>query len=112
MKSFSDDWSAHAALGIVLAHLGQKTRAIEEGKKSVELMPLEKDALDAGPTAIYSLAQISAVAGETDASIDKLEQVLSIPNFYTTYFIQKDPEFVSLRTLPRFQKLMEKYKVE
>jgi non-specific serine/threonine protein kinase len=110
VKAFPNEWTAHSALGTILAHLGQKARAIEEGRKSAELMPVEKDALESGPSAIYSLAQIYAVAGESDAAIDKLEQVLSIPNMYTTYFILLDPDFASLKASPRFQKLMEQYR--
>ncbi len=101
---------AHMNLGIILAHLGQKARAIEEGEKGVRLMPLEKDALDEGPNALYELAQIYALTGESDAAIDKLEQILSIPNMYSVYFVQSDQELASLATLPRFQKLLEKYK--
>ncbi len=107
---YPNDWTALSALGTVLAHLGQKARAIEEGKKAVELMPVKKDALEGGSDAIYTLAQIYAVVGESDAAMDKLDQVLSIPSIYTSYFIQIDPELASLRTLPRFQKLVEKYK--
>ena len=65
-------------------------------------MPVERDALEGGPDAIYTLAEIYAVVGESDAAMDRLEQVLSIPSTYTSYFIQADPELASLRTLPRF----------
>jgi TolB-like protein/Flp pilus assembly protein TadD/predicted Ser/Thr protein kinase len=112
VKIYPGEWTVHAALGSILAHLGQKARAIEEGRKCVDLMPLEKDAMDGGPNALYSIAQIYAVTGETDAAIDRLAQVLTIPSIYTTYFVQHDPEFASLGSSPRFQKLMEKYKVE
>ena len=109
---YPNDWTAHSALGSVLAHLGQKAKAIEEGKKAVELMPLERDALEGGPDAIYTLAEIYAVVGESDAAMDNIEQVLSIPSIYSPYFVQEDPELSSLRTLPRFQKLVEKFKVQ
>jgi tetratricopeptide (TPR) repeat protein len=112
LKQNPDDWAMHSNLGQILAHLGQKERAIAEGKKAVELMPLEKDALDAGPGALYGLAEIYAVAGEPDASMDVLEQLLGLPNIYTTYFIQIDPELEQLKRLPRFTRLIEKYKIE
>jgi serine/threonine protein kinase/Tfp pilus assembly protein PilF len=110
VKVFPGEWSAHSALGSILAHLGLKERAIEEGKKSVELMPLEKDAMEAGPSALFALAQIYAIVGESDASIDKLEQVLSIPSLFTIYYVQLDPDLASLKTSPRFEKLLVKYK--
>ena len=53
-----------------------------------------------------------SLVGEPDQSIDRLEQLLGIPCMYTPYFSQVDPELISLRALPRFQKLMEKYKTE
>ena len=109
LRGNPNEYKPHMALGIALAHLHQTSRAIEEGKKGVELMPLEKDAIDAGPDALYGLAQIYALSGEADASIDKLEQILSIPNIYSVYFIRADLELVSLRALPRYQKLIDKY---
>ncbi len=112
VKSHPNDFNGHLSLGYALAHLDQKARAIEEGKKAVELMPLEKDALQEGPDVIYGLAQIYAAVGESDAAIDNLEKVLSIPSYYTVYFIQADPEFASLKDLPRYQKLLEKYKIQ
>lgn len=112
VKSDPKYYNGHLSLGYALAHLGQKTRAIEEGEKAVELMPLERDAIQAGPDAIYGLAQIYALVGESDAAMDKLEQILSIPNIYSPYFVQSDPSLASLRSVPRFQKLLEKYKVQ
>ncbi len=107
-----NDWNAHTALGNALAHLGQKARAIEEGKKAMALMPMERDAIEGGPDAIYSLAQIYALVGEYDAAFDKLDQVLSIPSTYSVNFIRFDLDLESLRTLPRYQELLEKYKVQ
>ncbi len=66
--------------------------------------------LEGGPDALYALAQIYALTGEPDASMDKLEQILGIPNVYTAYFCQYDTELASLASVPRFQKLLEKYK--
>lgn len=106
------EWNTRSSLGIILAHLGQKTRAIEEGKKAVELMPMERDALEGGPDAIYSLAQIYALTGEYDAALDKLEMLLSIPCTYSVNFIRFDTDLESLRSLPRFQQLLDKYKIE
>jgi len=107
-----NDWNAHTALGNILAHLGQKPRAIEEGKKAMELMPMERDAIEGGPDAIYSLAQIYALVGEYDAAFDKLDQVLSIPSTYSVNIIRFDTDLASLRTLPRYQELLEKFKVQ
>jgi tetratricopeptide (TPR) repeat protein len=112
LKKNPDDWATHSNLGQILAHLGQKERAIAEGKKAVELMPLEKDAMDAGPGSLYGLAEIYALTGEPDKSIDELEHILGMPNIYTTYFMQVDPELDQLKGLPRFTRLMDKYKLE
>ncbi|HUL43717.1 MAG TPA: protein kinase [Bacteroidota bacterium] len=110
VKTYPTDWSTHSGLGMALAHLGESARAIEEGRKAVELMPLEKDALNGGPDAIYALAQIYAVVGENNLAIDKLEQILNIPDIYSVSYIQFDPDLATLRNQPRFQSLMEKFK--
>ena len=112
VKLHPDDYESHLNLGNILANLGRKEEAIEEGKKAVQLMPLEKDALQAGPDAIFNLAEIDALVGEYDAAVDNLERLLSVPSYYSVHFIQLDPELASLRSWPRYQKLLEKYKDE
>src|SRR5215831_14620596 len=99
----------HGQLGLILAALGQKQEAINEGKRAVELLPESEDAFD-GPQATESLALIYAWTGEFDEAFRLLDHLLVIPNFNLTAPILKlDPSWDPLRSDPRFQALIDKH---
>src|SRR5262249_1829198 len=96
-------------LGLILAALGQKEDAINEGKRAVELLPESEDAFD-GPQATESLALIYAWTGEFDEAFRLLDHLLAIPTFSLTIQLLKlDTSWDPLREDPRFQGLIDKY---
>ena len=103
----------HAFLGLVCAFLGEKNRAISEGKRAVELRPESVDALD-GPLVNAVLAMIYVRTGENDLAIPLLEHLLKIsgPVDAADYSITVNDlkyrwEWDPIRKDPRFQKLVE-----
>ena len=96
----------HSALGIAYAGLGRKEDALQEGKLSIELLPVSKDAMR-GPYRIEDLALIYVMIGEYDEAIDRLEDLLSIPGTLSIFLLQLDPAWDPLRNHPRFKKLIE-----
>jgi serine/threonine-protein kinase len=102
------DPGRHAQLGAVLAGLGQKEDAINEGKKAVELLPESEDAFD-GPKATAALAEIYAWVGEHDEAFRLLDHLLGVPNGLTIPMLKLDPAWDPLRKDSRFQALIEKY---
>jgi serine/threonine-protein kinase len=106
LQESPDDASRHAMLGQILAGLGQKEKAIAEGKRAVEILPESKDALD-GPQMTVWLAQIYAWTGEYDQALQLLDHSLSTPNGITAPILKLDPVWDPLRGDPRFQKLCE-----
>src|SRR6516225_3743010 len=103
-----DDPSRHAHLGAVLAGLGRKEDAINEGKKAVELLPESEDAFG-GPYATTALAEIYAWVGEYDEAFRLLDHLLTVPNGLTAPMLKLDPVWDPLRKDPRFQALIDKY---
>ncbi|TMP96933.1 MAG: tetratricopeptide repeat protein [Verrucomicrobia bacterium] len=97
----------HGQLGVVLAALGQKEEAINEGKRAVELLPESQDAFD-GPQGTASLAQIYAWTGEFDEAFRLLDHLLDIPNGLTVPMLKLEPMWDPLRKDPRFQALIDK----
>jgi TolB-like protein/Flp pilus assembly protein TadD len=102
----------HAFLGLTCALLGDKQRAISEGKRAVELRPESKDALD-GTIMNAVLAMIYARTGESGKAFDLLEHLMSIPGAVDTanYSITVNDlkyrwEWDPIRNDPRFQKLI------
>src|SRR6266700_1241002 len=102
------DPGRHVQLGAVLAGLGLKEDAINEGRKAVELVPESQDAFD-GPQATAALAEIYAWVGEHDEAFRLLDHLLSVPNGLTVPTLKLDPVWDPLRKDPRFQALIEKY---
>ena len=103
-----DDHRVHSSLGMVYAALGRKDDAIREGKLGVELFPVSKDAW-IGPVRVQDLALIYVMVGEYDAALDQIEYLLSIPCRFSVPYLRLDPRYDPLHTLPRYQKLVEKY---
>jgi hypothetical protein len=92
----------------VLAGLGRKEDAINEGKKAVELLPESEDAF-AGPQATAALAEIYAWVGERDEAFHLLDHLLTVANGLTVPTLKLDPAWDPLRNDPRFQALIDKY---
>ena len=101
-----DGSASRAQLGTLLARLGRKEDAINEGKKAVELLPESEDAVE-GPQATAALAEIYAWVGEHDEAIRLLDHLLTVPGGLTIPQLKLDPLWDPLRSDPRFQKLCE-----
>jgi tetratricopeptide (TPR) repeat protein len=94
-----------SALGIAYAGLGRKEDALREGQAGVRLMPPEKEAWK-GNWRVFQLARIEAMVGETDAAIDHLAHLLSIPVDLTAAELRIDPAWDPLRGDERFEALI------
>src|SRR6266513_2402875 len=108
VREAPQDSARHGQLGVVLAALGQKEQAINEGKRAVELLPESQDAFD-GPQGTASLAQIYAWTGEFDEAFRLLDHLLDVPNGLTVPMLKLEPIWDPLRKDPRFQALIDKY---
>ena len=71
----------------------------------MELLPVTKDALW-GPRVMAFLAGVYAFLGEPDSAVDRAKYLLSIPSPLSIGLLQVDPEWDSVRSHPRFQRLL------
>lgn len=96
-------------LGLIDAALGNKEAALTEGRRAVELMPVEKDAVN-GPLVVSYLALIAAWAGEKDLALQRLDQALRLnPGGLglTSYgWLKLGPFWDPLRGDPRFEAMV------
>jgi len=98
--------SNRIALAYIYALLGRAEDAIREGKRSVELMPISKDAFS-GPEFVEALAEIYTIVGDNEAAIDQLEILFSVPTLISGNSLRLDPIWDPLRDHPRFQRLLD-----
>ncbi len=108
LKDRPEDARMHSALGLVYARLDDKEKAIAEGKKGVELLPVTKEAWR-GYFKELDLAKIYTIVGEYDLAIQKLDYLLSIPGELSVPYIKIYPVWKDLLELPRMKEVIHKY---
>ena len=105
-----DKWRIPNALSLIYSGLGMKEKAIAEGKKIGELMPMEKDQLD-GLYSHYNLAMVYSYFNMKDEAITELKFLQNYPGNYQIgdpFPIYKiDPIWLSLKGDPRFEDLWD-----
>src|ERR1035437_23455 len=93
-------------LGKCYAFNGNVNEAIDCGKKAVYLRPIKLDAYQ-GEIKEQDLMEIYIFTGNYELALDKIEYLLSIPGWLSVGILIADPVFDNLRSLPRFQKIIE-----
>jgi serine/threonine protein kinase/tetratricopeptide (TPR) repeat protein len=92
-------------LGLIDAALGHKEEALREGRRAIELLPVEEDAMN-GPLMIEYSAMIAAWAGEKDLACEQLATAVRFPSFLSYGQLRLLPFWDSLRGDPRFEKIV------
>ncbi len=94
-------------LGLIDAALGRKEEAMREGRRAVELIPMEKDAL-AGSQMIRFLAMIAAWVGEKNLACEQLAITIRFPGDPPLSYGQLKlmPWWDPLRGEPCFEKIV------
>ena len=99
---------ALCVLGLTDAALGNKEAALQEGRRAMELLPVEKDALSAQSLMAY-FALIAAWVGERDLALQQLATAAPTPGaaLIASYGMLKlSPFWDPLRGDPRFEKII------
>jgi tetratricopeptide (TPR) repeat protein len=95
-------------LGLIDAALGNKEAALQEGRRAMELLPVDKDSVD-GQAVMAYFALIAAWAGEKDLALQQL--ATAAPTYgaaiATSYGMLKlFPFWDPLRADPRFEQIV------
>ncbi len=99
--------NAHAVclLALIDAALGQREDALNEGRRAVRLLPMEKDALGGGEIIKY-FTIAAAWAGETDLACEQLASLVRQPSPIWYGELKLLPFWDPLRGDPRFEKIL------
>ncbi len=96
----------HGVLCVINAGLSRREQALSEGRRAVELRPINKDAVD-GPVVLTRLAMAEAWLRENDAAIEQLDYLSKIPGGPDYGQLKFDPAWDNLRGDARFAKIVD-----
>jgi len=105
IRSQGEYGPALCVLGLIDAALGRKEDALREGRRAVELLPLERDALN-GVRVRTFLAVIYAWTGEKDRACEQLASTLQIPASVSYGELRLHPYWDPLRGDPCFETIV------
>ena len=106
VRADPDDAGPLSVLGLIDAALGRKEEALREGRRAVELLPVEKDAIN-GTRLIVCLARIAAWVGDKDLACEQLATAIRLPSRTVTYGqLKLMPWWDPLRGDPCFEKIV------
>ena len=108
MQKQKDYGPSLCVLGLIDAALGNKETALQEGRRAMELLPVQKDART-GQELITYFAVIAAWVGEKDLALEQLAAAAPAPGAsdLASYGMLKLSNFWDpLRGDPRFEKIV------
>jgi len=105
VRAHPDDAGAVCVLGLIDAALGRKEEALKEGRRAVELLPMEKDAND-GKRMIMGLARIGAWVGDKGLACEELDVAVGPPSPLSYGDLKLLPWWDPLRGDPCFEKIV------
>jgi hypothetical protein len=92
-------------LGLIDAALGRKEAALREGRRAVELLPVQKDAIN-GPLMYAYFAMIAAWTGDKDLACEQLAIAIRYPSSLSYGRLKLLPFWDPLRGDPCFEKIV------
>jgi TolB-like protein/Tfp pilus assembly protein PilF/predicted Ser/Thr protein kinase len=105
VRARPDDAGALCVLGLIDAALGRKEEALREGRRAVELLPMEKDAIS-GKRMIEGLARIAAWVGDNDLACEQLAVAIRPRSELSYGHLKLLPWWDPLRGDPCFEKIV------
>jgi serine/threonine protein kinase/Flp pilus assembly protein TadD len=105
VRANPDDAGALCVLGLIDAGLGRKEEALTAGRRAVELLPVEKDAIS-GNRIMVGLARIAAWVGNNDLACEQLIRSSQLPGGVTYGDLKLMPWWDPLRGDPCFEQIV------
>jgi hypothetical protein len=93
-----------ALRAMALAYAGRTAEATAEGEQASETQPPAEKV--AGPYSRYLLARIYLLAGEPEKAMDRIEEILKVPDFFSPAWIRIDPTLAGLKRSARYREVV------
>ena len=111
IKELDNDSRIYRSLGIAYAGLGNKTKAIEAGRKAIEILGFKKDALW-GFYAEMDMTKILLMVGEYDEVLSRIENLLDQSGYISIELLKIDPFWNPIKEMDRFKELISNPKYQ
>jgi serine/threonine-protein kinase len=105
VRANPDDAGALAVLGLIDAALERKEEALREGRRAVELLPVEKDSIS-GAVLIACLAAIAAWVGDKDLACQEIVASIRYSSYLSYGQLKLMPFWDPLRGDPCFENIV------
>jgi eukaryotic-like serine/threonine-protein kinase len=99
------DSEVHANLSLAYAAVGDKGRAVEEGRRAMSIVPIQVDGIR-GAVNLEMIARAETLVAADDQAIAALRQLLTVPSGLSPAWLRVDPWYDRLRRDPRFKELV------
>jgi serine/threonine-protein kinase len=105
VRANPDDAGTLAVLGLIDAALGRKEEALREGRRAVELLPVEKDSIN-GAVLIACLATTAAWVGDKNLACQEIVASIRYSSYLSYGELKLMPWWDPLRGDPCFEKIV------
>ena len=95
----------HSILAVMDAFLDHADDAVREGRRTLDILPLSKDAVF-GIEGHVALAQVYTVLGKPDSAVQHLRSALAVPSYMSVGRLRADPFWAPLKGNPEFERLL------
>ena len=86
-----EDYYTYSKLGIAYAGLGINQKAMESGRKALELIDNDNEAIMV-PFILYNVIQTYALIGDEEAGLNMINELLNRKSLFTLELIKLDPD--------------------
>jgi serine/threonine-protein kinase len=97
-----------AAVAWMYSVLGRRDSALVFARRTLELMPRSRDALQ-WANAAQAMAAVYVRTGDLDAATDLLDELLGAPSWMSVPLLRTDPFWAALRGRPRFEQMLARH---
>ena len=105
VRANPNDAGALAVLGLIDAALGRKEDALREGRRAVELLPIEKDSIN-GAVMVACLATIAAWVGDKDLACQQIVASIRYSSYLSYGQLKLMPWWDPIRGDPCFEQIV------